>query len=83
MFIVRCRRLGFSPAEVRTLLDLADAEAPGCAEVQAVTEAHLCEVREKIADLRRLERRLAQMAKTCRTSKTPDCPVIEELFVVT
>ena len=79
-FILRCRRLGFSPAEVRTLLDLADAERPSCTEVQSVTEAHLYEVREKISDLRRLVRRLAQMVKACRTARAPDCPVLDELF---
>ncbi len=82
VFILRCRRLGFSPAEVRTLLDFAEAEVPGCAEVQAVTEAHLRDVRAKIADLRKLERRLAQMVKACQRAEATDCPVLDELFSV-
>lgn len=79
-FIVRCRRLGFTTNEIRRLLSLADAEDPHCAEVQAVTEVHLAEVREKIADLRKLERRLARMVKSCGATQKPGCPVIDELF---
>jgi len=79
-FIVRSRRLGFTTKEIRRLLNLADTQSPHCAEVQAVTETHLAEVREKIAELRRLERRLAKMVKSCGATQEPGCPVIEELF---
>ena len=79
-FIVRCRRLGFTTKEIRRLLTLADTDAPHCAEVKSVTETHLAEVRNKIADLRKLERRLAQMVKSCGATQKPGCPVIDELF---
>lgn len=79
-FIVRSRRLGFTTKEIRRLLTLGDLEAPHCAEVQAVTEAHLAEVRDRIAELRKLERRLARMAKSCHTTLGHGCPVIDELF---
>ena len=79
-FIVRSRRLGFTTNEIRRLLSLADAGPAHCAEVQAVTESHLAEVRDKIADLRKLERRLAQMVRSCGAAQEPGCPVIDELF---
>ena len=82
-FIVRSRRLGFTTNEIRRLLSLADASTPHCAEVQAVTEAHLAEVRDKIADLRKLERRLVQMVRSCGAAQESGCPVIDELFTAT
>jgi MerR family mercuric resistance operon transcriptional regulator len=79
-FILRCRQLGFRPAEIRTMLGLAESEAPGCAEVQSVTASHLRDLRGRIAHLRKLERRLARMVNACSTARAPSCPVLDELF---
>lgn len=49
-FILRGRKLGFSIEELRGLLSLVDRGTQTCAEVQAVTERHLADVRAKIAD---------------------------------
>ena len=38
------------------------------------------EVPRKIADLRRLERVLGDMASRCDRGEVPDCPVIDALF---
>jgi MerR family transcriptional regulator, mercuric resistance operon regulatory protein len=79
-FVRRSRELGFSLAEVRGLLQLVDGGGHTCAEVKAITLDHLADVRRKIADLRRLEQTLADVAGKCRGGKVPDCPVIEALF---
>lgn len=79
-FVRRSRELGFSLQEVRGLLQLVDGGHYTCAEVKAITVDHLADVRRKIADLRRLERTLADVAGKCRGGKVPDCPVIEALF---
>jgi len=79
-FVRRGRELGFSLDEVRGLLSLVDGGRYTCAEVKAITLGHLADVRRKIADLRRLERTLADVASKCKGSKVPDCPVIEALF---
>jgi len=81
-FVRRSRELGFSLDEVRGLLRLVDGGRYTCAEVKAITLDHLADVRRKIADLRRLERTLADVAGKCRGTKVPDCPVIEALFAV-
>src|SRR2546426_7932005 len=57
-FIRRARLLGFSIGEVRTLLRLADERKRPCAEVRVVAEAHLADVRAKMADLDRKSTRL-------------------------
>lgn len=79
-FVRRSRELGFSLDEVRGLLRLVDGGRYTCAEVKAITLDHLADVRRKIADLRRLERSLADVAGKCGGGKVPDCPVIDALF---
>jgi MerR family transcriptional regulator, mercuric resistance operon regulatory protein len=64
-FIRRARALGFSLADVRKLLSLADQRRRPCADVRAVAAAHLTDVREKIADLRQMERALKDTVARC------------------
>jgi MerR family mercuric resistance operon transcriptional regulator len=78
-FVRRSRELGFSLDEVRGLLKLVDGERYTCAEVKTITLSHLADVRRKIADLRRLELTLAEVAGECRGGKVPKCPVIDAL----
>jgi MerR family transcriptional regulator, mercuric resistance operon regulatory protein len=80
-FIRRARELGFTPVEVRALLDLGGPEKATCAEVRTVAARHLQDIRAKIADLRKLERLLAQTIAKCSGRKVPECPVIDILDV--
>ena len=48
---------------------------------KSVTEAHLSEVRQKIADLQSLEGVLAQMVSECSGTEVPDCPIIDTLSI--
>ena len=79
-FIRRCRELGFTLDEIRSLLRLVDGGAYTCGEVAALTTAHLEEVRHKLADLRRMEKVLRDMVARCEDGEMPACPVIEALF---
>lgn len=79
-FVRRGRQLGFSLDELRDLLRLVDGHAYTCAEVHTITIQHLTQVRRKIADLRRLERVMADMAAQCTQDLVPECPVIDALF---
>lgn len=79
-FIRRGRELGFSLADLRGLLRLVDGRAYTCAQVRALTLEHLAETRRKIADLRRLERVMADMVAKCTGRRVPDCPIIDALF---
>ena len=78
-FIRRARTLGFSIGEVRTLLRLADERRRPCAEVRVVAEAHLRDVRSRMADLRRMERALAMTVARCAEGRRGACPLIEVL----
>ena len=78
-FIRRARELGFTPDEVRALLDLGGPGKASCAEVRTIAARHLEGVRARIADLRKLERLLAKTIAKCSGRKVPDCPVIDIL----
>ena len=78
-FILRGRELGFSIEELRGLLSLVDRGIHTCAEVKAITQQHLADVRAKIADLKRIEKVLAGTAAQCSGEDVPECPVLEAL----
>ena len=79
-FIRRSRELGFTLEEVRGLLRLVDGGSYTCAEVKALTLDHAAEVRRKVADLRKLERVLKEMAAECDGGEVPECPIIDTLY---
>lgn len=78
-FIRRSRQLGFSLDEVRGLLRLVDGGDYTCGEVRDVTIAHIEDIRHKIADLRRMERVLKDMAAKCAGGDVPECPILDAL----
>ncbi|RNF36029.1 MerR family transcriptional regulator [Paracoccus methylarcula] len=78
-FILRARELGFSIDDIRGLLDLVDGGTQTCAEIKERTERHLADIREKIADLKRIENILAKTAARCSGTDVPECPVLEAL----
>jgi MerR family mercuric resistance operon transcriptional regulator len=78
-FIRRSRELGFTPDEVRALLSLVDSGSYTCGEVHQITLEHLQSVRQKIADLRRLECTLTRISNECSGDTVPECPVIDAL----
>ena len=79
-FVLRARRLGFSLADVRRLLELSDGEGETCEQVERMATDRLTQVRNKMADLVLMEGVLDGMVKECRLGKTPQCPLIETLF---
>ncbi len=79
-FVRRGRELGFSLEELRTLLRLVDGHRFTCGEVRAMMLAHVAETRRKIADLRRIERVMRDMAARCTGGRVPQCPVVDALF---
>jgi MerR family mercuric resistance operon transcriptional regulator len=79
-FIRRSRELGFSLGEIRSLLGLVDGGHYTCSEVREMTLRHAADVRRKIADLRRLERSLKEMAAQCSGDSVPKCAIIDVLW---
>ncbi|MCB4824698.1 MerR family transcriptional regulator [Roseicella aerolata] len=78
-FIRRARDLGFSLAQVRALLDLADQRERSCAAVDAIAREHLAEVDRKLAGLAALRRELALLIEQCRHGTVAECRILEAL----
>lgn len=78
-FVRRARELGFTLDEVRALLGLA-AGGDACAEVRDLAAVHLKDVRARIADLKRMERVLAESVRACNAGQDPGCPLIQTLY---
>ena len=81
-FIRRARELGFTLDQVRALLSLSENDRQGaCTEARELAGRHLGEVRAKIADLRAMERVLADAVKRCAAGALSSCPIIDALSV--
>lgn len=78
-FIRRSRDLGFTLEEIRTMLALGGPERAACTDVHRIASAHLSNVRNKLADLMKLESILAKTVAQCSDSATTDCPVLDIL----
>ena len=79
-FVRRARELGFTLGQVRGLLALADGREDSCAEVEKLARGQLDATSGRIADLKRMEKVLAEMVKRCSGGTVPDCPILEALF---
>ena len=79
-FIKRAQELGFTLAEVETLLDLAAGGPDSCDAVRALATKKITDVRRRIADLRLLEAGLSRLATTCDLPRGQrECPILQEL----
>lgn len=79
-FVRRARELGFTLDQVRALLTLAQGDQHSCAEARDLADAHLHDVRARIADLARMERVLAASVRACDAGEDSGCPVIDALW---
>lgn len=82
-FIRRCRDLGFTLTDARSLLALSQGHQQGghqqdCDSARHLATCHLDTVRQKIAELHQLEAALAQMTHNC-TAGSALCPVLTDL----
>jgi MerR family mercuric resistance operon transcriptional regulator len=78
-FIRRSRELGFSLDDVRSLVKLRPLGDNGCLETREIALRHLGQIRDKMLNLKRLERQLANMIARCSPGKQSTCPIIDSL----
>lgn len=77
-FIKSAQRLGFSLGEIRELLQLQDGAH--CNEAKIMAAHKLREVREKLADLLRMENVLSELVSACHAGQgSISCPLIAAL----
>lgn len=78
-FIRHARELGFEIDAIRTLLTLQDDPHQPCATADAIAQARLTEVEQRIESLTALKAELELMVAGCRHGHVGDCRVIEVL----
>ncbi|MEQ8694797.1 MAG: MerR family transcriptional regulator [Gammaproteobacteria bacterium] len=78
-FVKRCRELGFSIQDVKTLLALSTMTEPPCHDVKAIGERHILQVESKIYDLEKLLIALRGLIRQCDSGRER-CPAIQKLF---
>ena len=79
-FIRHAQALGFSLEDVQELLALRVTDPGSCTRVEATTRQQLNHVRERIRELRRMERTLGALLRSCETRQpTNECPVLAVL----
>ena len=77
-FIRGCRQLGFSTADTRELLSLAD-QGYTCEEVLAVGGRQLQVIQAKQASLKEMEQALSRMMARCSGEPVDHCPLMDAL----
>lgn len=78
-FIRRARDLGFSVAEVGSLLDLWNDNSRHSADVKHLAQAHIAELQQKIENLQQMVDTLQTLIDCCAGDERPDCPILASL----
>ena len=78
-FIRRCRELGFTIEQLRTLLSLSSEGERDCNLVDRTVRTHLAAIEAKIRDLDRLADELRRIGESCTGGRVADCRIIEAL----
>jgi len=78
-FIRRARDLGFSVAQIQSLLDLWRDRSRRCSDVKRVAQAHITELQRRIDALEQMMHTLQTLADACAGDDRPDCPILAGL----
>ena len=77
--ILRGKRFGFTLEDIRQLLSLYGDKGRESAEVKAIAQSKLAEVKRKIEELQSLRDVLSHLVAHCHGDARPDCPILDEL----
>ncbi len=78
-FIRRARDLGFSMAEISTLLSLWQDKQRASASVKQIAQTHIDDLQQRIAAMQAMQRTLQQLVGCCAGDARPDCPILDDL----
>lgn len=77
-FILNCRALGMTLEEIRALILLRAAPARACTEVNELLDEHIKHVRERISELRKLDRTLHSLRAKCQLAlSVENCEILK------
>jgi MerR family mercuric resistance operon transcriptional regulator len=70
--LVRCGQgIGLSLKDVKELLRMVDSEKSPCKDIDKLLRARLADIRQRMRDLRKLERALVRSLESCCCSDSP------------
>lgn len=79
-FIRHCRGLDMTLDEIRQLLRFKDDPASDCGDVNALLDAHIGHVADRIRELRALEKQLKSLReRCCEAQLASNCGILGEL----
>ena len=79
-FIRHCRGLDMTLDEIRVLLRFKDAPTENCGEVNALLDAHIGHVAQRIRELQQLAKQLKSLRQLCQqTQDVTHCGILNEL----
>ncbi|WGE48802.1 Cu(I)-responsive transcriptional regulator [Actinobacillus equuli] len=78
-FISNARKVGFSLVQISELLKLNDDPHRTSREVKQLTEQHIEELQQKIADLQQMLSLLRSWSKSCCGNDSPECSILSGL----
>lgn len=78
-FIRQSRLLGFSVAQIETLLMLMKAGDRTSAQVKQVAQAHAAELQVRIDQMQTMHRTLTRLADSCQGDSERECPILNGL----
>ena len=83
-FIQKAKALGFSQDAIHELVDISVyGNQRSRFEVKQLATQHRSDIKKRISDLRRIDKRLAEIISHCDGANEPasDCPILESLFI--
>ncbi len=79
-FIKRAQELGFSLAEVETMLHLAEGGPDNCDGLRELAAAKIADLEQRIADLHAIQDALTRLVATCEKPRAErECPILREI----
>ncbi len=78
-FIKRSQELGFTLNETQELLELSLKDQARCSDVLTKSEKKITEIDNKITDLMKIKKSLAQLSECCEDTSIllKECPVLD------
>ncbi len=79
-FVRHCRSLDMTLHEIRALLAFQDAPEDNCADVNALLDAHIGHVAQRVRELRQLEKQLKALRAQCQgVQDAAHCGILQSL----
>ncbi len=81
-FILRAKDLGFTLAEIKTLLTLKASQTAKCQDMLERTENKMAEAKENMQHLNRMHAALENLSEACPGGDMPlsECPILDYLY---